>query len=125
MGNDAADRFQFRIDDVFTVASRGIIVAGLIERGSVRAGDRLQLIRGDGTEGPVVACRSVEFVDRPGRRPGDQVTAGLIVPDLSGHDAAYGDMLVGKAPQSPDERYQPDSCPRSASGAGEQGAVVM
>jgi translation elongation factor EF-Tu-like GTPase len=70
MGDDAADRFLFRIDDVFTITSRGTAVAGFIERGSVRAGDRLWLIRGDETEGPVVVCRSVESVDRSGWRPG-------------------------------------------------------
>jgi elongation factor Tu len=102
MGHEAADRFRFRIDGVFTIAGRGTVVVGFIEQGAVRAGDRLQLIRGDGTEGPVVVCRSVEFVDRSGWRPGDPVTVGLIVPDLSGHDAARGDMLVGEAPPARD-----------------------
>jgi translation elongation factor EF-Tu-like GTPase len=102
MGDEAAGRFRFRIDEVFTITSRGTVVAGFIEQGAVRAGDRLRLIRGNGTEGPVVACRSVEFVDRPGWAPGDLVAVGLIVPDLSGHDAARGDMLVGEAPQARD-----------------------
>jgi translation elongation factor EF-Tu-like GTPase len=100
MGNETADRFRFRIDDVFTITGRGTVVAGFIEQGAVRAGDCLQLIRGDGTGGPVAVCRSVEFVDRSGWRPGDPVIVGLIVPDLSGHDAARGDMLVGEAPSA-------------------------
>lgn len=119
MGDDAADRFLFRIDDVFTITSRGTVAAGFIERGSVRAGDRLQLIRGNGTEGAVVVCRSVEFVCGPGWRPGDPVAVGLIVPDLSGHGAVRGDVLVGEAPPARDGRYQPDSCQRPASGAGD------
>jgi hypothetical protein len=98
MGDEAADRFLFRIDDVFTITGRGTVVAGFIEQGAVRAGDRLRLVRGDGTEGPIVVCRSVEFVDRSGWRPGDPVTVGLIAPGLSGHDAARGDMLAGEAP---------------------------
>lgn len=98
MGDDAADRFRFRIDAVFTITGRGTAVSGFIEPGAVRAGDRLRLIRGDGSEGPVVVCRSVEFVDRSGWRPGDPVTVGLIVPDLSGPDAGRGDMLAGEAP---------------------------
>jgi translation elongation factor EF-Tu-like GTPase len=98
MGDEAAGWFQFRIHDVFAITGRGTVVAGFIEQGAVRVGDRLRFIRGDGTEGPVVVCRSVEFVDRSGWRPGDPVTVGLIVPDLSGHDAARGDMLVGEAP---------------------------
>jgi translation elongation factor EF-Tu-like GTPase len=100
MGNETADRFRFRIDDVFTITGRGTVVAGFIEQGAVRACDCLQLIRGDGTEGPVAVCRSVEFVDRSGWRPGDPVIVGLIVPDLSGHDAARGEMLLGEAPSA-------------------------
>jgi translation elongation factor EF-Tu-like GTPase len=102
MGDGALDRFRFRIDDVFTITRRGTVVAGFIEQGTVRAGDRLQLVRGNGTEGPGVVCRSVEFVDRPGWRPGDPVTVGLIVPDLSGHDAERGDVLIGEAPPARD-----------------------
>ena len=64
------------------------------------AADRL--IRSDGTEGPVVVCRSVGFVDRSGWRRGDPATVGLFVPDLSGHDAARGDMLAGEAPPTQD-----------------------
>ena len=66
MGDEAADLFRFRIDGVFAIAGRGTAVAGFIEQGAVRAGDRLRLIRSDGTEGPVVVCRSVEFVASPG-----------------------------------------------------------
>ncbi|MGH3252934.1 MAG: hypothetical protein ACRDOI_42900 [Trebonia sp.] len=93
MGDEAAALSRFRI-----VTGRGTVVAGFIEQDAVRAGDRLRLIRSDGTEGPVVVCRSVEFADRSGWRPGDPVTVGLIVPDLSGHGAARGDMLAGEDP---------------------------
>jgi elongation factor Tu len=88
-------RFRFTINDVFTITGRGTVVAGFIEQGVVRVGDRLQLIRGDGTSGPVIACRSVEFVGRIEWRPGDPATVGLIVPDLSQQDVARGDMLAG------------------------------
>jgi translation elongation factor EF-Tu-like GTPase len=104
MGDDAADRFLFRIDAVFTIAGRGTAVSGFIEHDAVRAGDRLRLIRADGTEGPVVVCRSVEFVDRSVWRPGDPVTVGLIVSDLSGHDAGRGDTLAGEAPSTRAEK---------------------
>jgi len=100
IGDEAADRFWFKIDDVFAITGRGTVVAGFIEQGAVRAGDRLRLIRSDGTEGPVVVCRSVEFVHRSAWRPGDPVTVGLIVPDLTGHDAARGDMLAGEVPSA-------------------------
>jgi elongation factor Tu len=100
MGEDAADLFLFRIDAVFAITGRGTAVSGFIEQGVVRAGDRLRLIRGDGTEGPLVVCRSVEFADRSGWRPGDPVTVGLIVSDLSVHDAGRGDILAGEAPST-------------------------
>ena len=103
MGDEQADLFRFRIDGVFAITGRGTAVAGFIEQGAVRAGDRLRLIS-DGTEGAVVVCRSVEFADQPGWRPGDPVTVGLIVPDLPGHDAAHIDMLVGEALQAQDGR---------------------
>jgi hypothetical protein len=83
MREEAAARFRFKIDDAFTITGRGTAVVGFIEQGAVRVGDRLQLIRSDGNIGPVIACRSVEFVDRTGWRPGDPVTVGLIVAGLS------------------------------------------
>lgn len=102
MGGEAVDLFRFRIDDVFAITGRGTVVAGIIEQGAVRVGDCLRLIRSDGTEGPVVVCRSVEFADRSGWRPGDPVTVGLVVPDLAGHEAARGDVLAGEAPLAGD-----------------------
>lgn len=95
MHKEQPGRFRFTINDVFTITGRGTVVAGFVGQGVVRADDRLQLVRGDGTAGPVIACRSVEFVDRIGWRPGDRATAGLIVPDLSEQDVARGDMLAG------------------------------
>ena len=37
MGVEAANRFLFRIDDVFTITGRGTVVAGFLEQGAVRA----------------------------------------------------------------------------------------
>ena len=102
MGDEATGQFRFRIDDVFTITGRGTVVTGFIEQGAVRAGHRLRLIRSDGAEGPGVVCRSVESVIRPEWRPSDPVTVGLIVPDLSAHDAARGDLLVGETPSARD-----------------------
>ena len=87
MPEESAARFRFKINDVFTITGRGTAVVGFIEQAVVRAGDRLQLIRSDGNVGPVIACRSVGFVDRPGWRPGDPVAVGLIVAGLSELDA--------------------------------------
>jgi len=39
------------------ITGRGSVVTGFIEQGAVQAGDRLRLIRRDGTEGAVVVCR--------------------------------------------------------------------
>lgn len=76
---ESAGRFRFKIDDVFTITGRGTAVVEFIEQGVMRAGDRLQFIRGDGNSGPVIARRSVEFVDRARWRPDDPVPVGLIV----------------------------------------------
>lgn len=81
------DRFRFRIDDVFTITGRGTVVAG----SSCRARCGSAIVSGSfaatGPKARVVVCRSVEFAGRSGWWPGDPVTVGLIVPDLSRHDA--------------------------------------
>ena len=45
MGDEAADPFLFRTDDVFTITGRGTVVAGFTEQGAVRAGDRPRPVR--------------------------------------------------------------------------------
>jgi len=42
VGGEAVDQFQFRIDDVFTITSRGMVVSGFIEQGAVRPARRQQ-----------------------------------------------------------------------------------
>jgi hypothetical protein len=69
MQEPATGQFRFRVTDIFAIHGRGTVVAGLIEQGTVRAGDRLRLIRGDASVGPVIRCRSVQYVDKRGWQP--------------------------------------------------------
>ena len=50
--------FLFVIEDIFSIKGRGVVVTGLVERGTLRAGDQLEIL-GDGKR-TAVTCRAVE-----------------------------------------------------------------
>lgn len=45
--------FQFSVEDVFSIAGRGIVVTGTVARGAVRAGEKLSLRQSDGRTIPI------------------------------------------------------------------------
>jgi translation elongation factor EF-Tu-like GTPase len=74
-------RFGSRSIAVFTIAGRGMVVAGDVERGVVRSGDGVAFWRND--EVAATAEVTVIILDRPSRR----CQVGLLLADLRGEPA--------------------------------------
>ncbi|MGA2443798.1 MAG: EF-Tu/IF-2/RF-3 family GTPase [Opitutaceae bacterium] len=45
--------FQFTVEDVFSIAGRGVVVTGTVARGAVRVGEKLLLRQSDGKTIPI------------------------------------------------------------------------
>ncbi|WP_330183194.1 hypothetical protein OHB26_05795 [Nocardia sp. NBC_01503] len=88
--------FRFPVEDVFTLTGRGTAVAGHVESGTVRVGDRLRVIRADGRPGPSGTCSWVDVPCTIGRRAPASTSIGLIFRDLQKSDFEPGDVIVGE-----------------------------
>jgi translation elongation factor EF-Tu-like GTPase len=87
-----ADGLVFRVHDAFVVTGRGTTVVGYIERGPVRDGDSLRLMR-QGTQ-RIVRCEGVSPVRVANWQPGDPVLVGLLLPELAPDDVSTNDTLT-------------------------------
>jgi translation elongation factor EF-Tu-like GTPase len=84
-------RLEFRVTAVFTITGRGLVAAGVTERGSVRTGDRVAVVHGSRRIAAV--CRGVEMIRTNGTV--DPRTIGLLLPDLTKDYVSEGDVIVG------------------------------
>ena len=94
MESRSDEEFRFVIEATFTVTGRGLVLAGTIESGVVRTGDRLNLIEGGKVVGEVTAY-AVESVLAAGRPD----LIGILVRGLQKGDAKEGQLLVGTGRQ--------------------------
>ena len=85
--------FRMTVEDVFSIRGRGTVVTGMVEGGTVGAGDTVQ-VRGELLWENVLVTGVEMFrrqVDRAG--PGDHV--GLILHDVPKDKLTRGDVLAG------------------------------
>jgi len=84
--------FLMTVEDVFTISGRGTVVTGRVERGIVRAGDKLEIVGLTGT--PTTTAADVEFfrklLDRG--QVGDDV--GVLLPGIQRDDVERGQVLA-------------------------------
>jgi elongation factor Tu len=83
--------FLFAIEDVFNIKGRGVVVTGMVERGTVRAADRLEMV-GAGRR-KAVECRGIEYFkgNLEVALPGDNV--GLLLGGVESREVARGALL--------------------------------
>jgi elongation factor Tu len=83
--------FLFAVEDVFNIMGRGVVVTGTVERGTVRPGDKLELL-GAGRR-TSVECRDIETFQRKLQvaRPGDNV--GILLGGATPRDVQRGALL--------------------------------
>lgn len=84
---DSRPGVLFTIEDVFSIKGRGVVVTGMMERGILKPGDKLEVV-GDGKR-TAVTCRAVEMFTGPmdSARQGDCV--GILL-DVDKRDVARG-----------------------------------
>jgi elongation factor Tu len=85
--------FQMTVEDVFFIRSRGTVVTGKIEAGTLKSGDQVALQHGGASR--TVTVSGIEMF----RKMLDQANAGdnvgLLFKDLTKDDVARGDVLSG------------------------------
>lgn len=88
----AASGALFPVEDVFTIAGRGTVVTGKVERGTIKLGDTLELIHGG--QGRAVTVKGLDkfraIVEQAG--PGDVV--GVLLQGVGRDEVARGDVLA-------------------------------
>jgi len=88
----APSGFFYAIEDVFHIAGRGTVVTGKIDRGVVKVGDELELVRAEG--GRKVTVTGLEkfrtIVDQAG--PGEVV--GVLLRGVARDEVTRGDVLA-------------------------------
>jgi translation elongation factor EF-Tu-like GTPase len=89
--NSADAPFRFTVDAVFSITGRGTAIIGFIEAGTIRVGDMLRVIKGDGDL--TTRCKGVESVRQASWTPGDPVPVGLLV-DLARSEVKAGDVIA-------------------------------
>ncbi|RLU80459.1 elongation factor Tu [Streptomyces griseocarneus] len=95
--------FLLPVEQVVPLPGGGVAVAGTVERGAVRPGDRLEVVGGTG--GPRVApLAGLETFGRPmaGARAGD--TVALLLPGLPHDEVRRGDVVVAPGSLVPRRR---------------------
>jgi len=90
-GDEVDGSLLFRVSGVFTITGRGLVAAGLVERGSIHSGDRVAVLHG--AQRFLAVCRGVEMINV--QPPTDLRTIGLLLPDLTKAEVAEGDLIVG------------------------------
>ena len=86
--------FRLEVQDVFSITGRGTVVTGVVASGSVSIGDRVRLIRADGTRREITvvgieAFRNVLMTAETGQQ------VGLLLDEVGRNDVAAGDALEG------------------------------
>jgi translation elongation factor EF-Tu-like GTPase len=84
--------FRLDVQDVFSITGRGTVVTGLVASGQVSVGDRVTLVRGDGSR-RVITVVGVEAFQKvlTTAETGEQV--GLLLDEVERADVAAGDVL--------------------------------
>ena len=80
------------VEDVFTITNRGVVVVGKISDGSLSVGDKVEILRQDGSKSPAVVGAIEKFRKmQQTANKGDNV--GILLKDLSKSDVGPGDII--------------------------------
>jgi translation elongation factor EF-Tu-like GTPase len=88
--------FVLRVEGAFRSTGRGTVVAGVIEQGTVRSGDVLELVKpgdGDRVQADQVRCVSSSAIYAPNRDPSLGALVGVVVKGAEPSDVSAGDVL--------------------------------
>ncbi|MGR4880056.1 elongation factor Tu [Streptomyces sp. LARHCF249] len=96
--------FLLPVENVLTITGRGTVVTGAVERGTVRLGDRVTLLGGDGACDPVVVT-GLETFGKPmeSAEAGDNVA--LLLRGVHRHQVRRGDVVAAPGSVTPRRRF--------------------
>ena len=91
MPNDPT--FRMTVQDVFSIKSRGTVVTGQIEGGTISVGDEIRIQGKSSSKTTVVTGVEVHRKVVTHAQAGDNV--GVLLKDISKEDVQQGDVLTG------------------------------
>ncbi|MEU9147017.1 elongation factor Tu [Streptomyces sp. NPDC048349] len=96
--------FLLPVENVLTITGRGTVVTGAVERGTIRLGDRVSLLGGDGTGDPVVVT-GLETFGKPmeSAEAGDNVA--LLLRGVHRDQVRRGDVVAAPGSVTPRRRF--------------------
>lgn len=96
--------FLLPVENVLTITGRGTVVTGAVERGTIRLGDRVSMLGGDGTSDPVVVT-GLETFGKPmeSAEAGDNVA--LLLRGVHRHQVRRGDVVAAPGSVTPKRRF--------------------
>ncbi|MGP3684445.1 elongation factor Tu [Streptomyces sp. IBSNAI002] len=96
--------FLLPVENVLTITGRGTVVTGAVERGTIRLGDRVSLLGGDGAGDPVVVT-GLETFGKPmeSAEAGDNVA--LLLRGVQRDQVRRGDVVAAPGSVAPRRRF--------------------
>ncbi|MCX5016179.1 elongation factor Tu [Streptomyces sp. NBC_00555] len=96
--------FLLPVENVLTITGRGTVVTGAVERGTIRLGDRVSMLGGDGTSDPVVVT-GLETFGKPmeSAEAGDNVA--LLLRGVHRDQVRRGDVVAAPGSVTPKRRF--------------------
>jgi translation elongation factor EF-Tu-like GTPase len=88
--------FRLKVEAAFRITGRGTVIAGVIEQGTLQAGDELELVQSaeDGRpESRLTRCTGIGGIHATGRDPALGAPIGVLVSDLDPHEVRPGGRL--------------------------------
>ncbi|MEU9304223.1 elongation factor Tu [Streptomyces sp. NPDC048269] len=115
--------FLLPVENVLTITGRGTVVTGAVERGSIRLGDRVSMLGGDGASDPVVVT-GLETFGKPmeSAEAGDNVA--LLLRGVHRHEVRRGDVVAAPGSVAPKRRFTAQVYVLSAREGGRTTAVA-
>ncbi len=92
---DTVSTFEFKIDDVFQISGRGIVVTGTISKGVIKINDKLFLVKPNGTKKPVTV-KGIEQFRKVVIKAGEGEAVGVLLNGITKEDVERNDFLLSE-----------------------------
>lgn len=98
---DVTAPFQMPIEDTFTITGRGTVVSGRVERGTLKAGDEVEIVGGGKARAAVVTGVQAFRKDIPAADAG--LNVGLLLRGVDRHEVERGMVIAAPGSIKPHE----------------------
>jgi len=101
---DVEKPFLMQIENVHTIPGRGTVVTGKIERGTIRMGEKVEIVGLGETQGSVVTGIQQFHQDCEEGLPGDN--AGILLRGIKREDVQRGQVVVKPGSVTPHQKFR-------------------